>query len=148
MMMKEMRMCRWICLGALSAALVGCGVDRGPKIAFTLSSELGDRVDLYLDESEGEDLEFNEKEGRYELFVPSEGSLKLKSLELFARPHRAIIAYEDGSALEWSGANPLPDREYWWAVGETVIGDETTRLIFAIGTPDEIGRIGDVFAVE
>ena len=122
----------------------GCGSEAIPKVRFIVSNHIrGRTVDVYLDETAGQEVV--SEDGVFHIQVPRTGVVRLRSLDPLTEPHVQAAVFEGGASIPAIDATkPDPKRVYWWPMGESVIDGSTTRLVYAIGRPDQVPSI-DVF---
>jgi hypothetical protein len=95
--------------GILFAALfTGCGSGSGPPVDIVVPKGFTGPVWIMLD-PDGQDIPL--VDGRYQVIIPKDGVLRVKSFHPFERWHQSSSKYDDGTLLpEEPGGNPAgPD---------------------------------------
>ncbi len=127
---------------ALAILLVGCHRSQ-PEVHFLLSNRHEGTVNVYLDKDNGKEIPL--RDGSFQVEVPAVGVVTAKSLAPLHESQTQSVSYDGGSSVPIIGPNEVADKTYWWPIGQTDIGGETTRLVYVIATPREVSNI-DVFA--
>lgn len=84
--------------------LAGCGGGSGPPVDMVIPKGYTGPVRIILD-PEGKDIQL--VNGRYQVVIPADGTLRVRSFGPFQQWHQSSARYDDGSPLpEWSGASP------------------------------------------